>query len=200
MKIRFNLANPPSFRDRYAFILAVPALSIGLLVIALFGRYASKEYSEYAELGKALQQLQSRRAELADRARDLQNALRQPEAQGTLREAQFVNTLIERKRLSLADLTLQLAALLPTEVRLSNLMLVRAGNESDLRFQVAGKSEEALLSFMKNLQDSPEFADPSFTSEGFEQQGPGAGEITIICQTRYLGMRPRGAVNKRGGK
>ena len=159
MKIRFNLANPPSFRDRYAFILAVPALLIGLLVIALLGRYASKEYSEHAELGKALQRLQSRRAELADRARDLQNALRQPEAQGTLREAQLVNTLIERKRLSLADLTLQLAALLPTEVRLSNLMLVRVGNESDLRFQVAGKSEEALLSFMKNLQDSPEFAD-----------------------------------------
>ena len=64
MKIRFNLANPPSFRDRYAFILAVPALLIGLLVIALLGRYASKEYSEHAELGKALQQLQSRRAEL----------------------------------------------------------------------------------------------------------------------------------------
>ena len=78
-------------------------------------------------------------------------------------------------------------------------MLVRSGNESDLRFQVAGKNEQALLLFMKNLQDSPQFADPSFTSEGFEQQGPGAGEITIICQTRYLGGSP-GAAKAKAGK
>jgi Tfp pilus assembly protein PilN len=191
MKITLNLANAPSFRDRYGLTLAVPALLIGLAVIALLGRYAGREYREYVALEKERQSLEHRRAELANRARDLQNALRQPAAQGTLRDVGFVNTLIDKKRLSLADLTLRLAALLPPEVRLSSLNLVRSGNDSDLRFQLAGKSEQALLTFIKNLQDSPDFADTSFTSEGFEQQGPSAGEITIVCQTRYIGKQEK---------
>src|SRR5690242_1087304 len=185
MKITLNLAKAPTFRDRYAFTLAVPTLIAGLIVIAWFGRSAGKEYTEHSELQRAIGKLEVRRDQLAEQARELQSALGQPRALGTLRETEFVNALIERKRLSLADLTMHLAAVLPPDVRLSNLVLNRSGNGTDLRFQVAGKNEQALLSFIKNLQDSSEFSDPSFTAMAVEQQGPNAGEITIGCQTRF---------------
>jgi Tfp pilus assembly protein PilN len=188
MKITLNLASPPSFRDRYALKLAVPALLAGLVVVAVLGRSAAKNYREQGNLARDLSRLQVRRLELADRERDLQDMLRQPGAQRTLREAEFVNTLIDEKRLSLADITLKVAALLPPEVRLSNLTILRSGNDSDLRFQVAGKSEEALEGFLQNLRDSADFADPTVTTLGYEQQGAGAGEVTIVCQTRYLGL------------
>lgn len=189
MKITLNLANPPNLHERYGLKLAVPAFFGGVLLAGLLGPYLARDYREYAELRRDVRRLETRRAELAERTRDLQASLRQPRAQGTLREVEFVNALINRKRLSLSDLTMKLAALLPPEVRLSNLIMLRAGNDSDLRFQLSGKSEEALEAFMKNLHDSPDFADPTFTSEGSEQEGPGAGTITIVCQTHYIGLR-----------
>jgi Tfp pilus assembly protein PilN len=188
MKITVNLANAPTLRERYAFTLAVPGLILGLLVIVLLGRYAAKAYTERGELARKLETLRVSEAALAEQARDSQAALNQPRARGTLREAQFVNSLIEGKKLSLADVTLQLTALLPPDVRVSSLAVVRSGNNSDLRFQIAGKNEEALLSFMKNLQDSTSFEDPSFTAETVEQQGATAGEITIGCQARFVGL------------
>lgn len=189
MKITLNLANPPSFRERYGLTLAVPTALAGLLIVALLGLKAGRDYREYGVVQKDLQLQQVRQIQVADQLKELQGAFRQPKTQGMLREAQFVNTLINRKRLSLAELTLKLAELLPPEVRLSSLTLLRSDTDSDLRFQVSGKSAEALEEFLKNLVDDPDFQDSSVASEGFEKEGPGAGEVTIVCQTRYVGVQ-----------
>src|SRR5262249_10537703 len=144
------------------------------------------------ELARRIQKLQARRMELTDQTLNLQAQLRQPGAQGTLRQMEFVNTLIGRKKLSLAELTTKIAALLPPDVRLANLVMLRSGNQSELRFQLAGRNEAALEAFMKNLQDSPDFADPTFTSESKTEssgpQGSGPEETTLACQTRYIAL------------
>jgi hypothetical protein len=74
--------------------------------------------------------------------------------------------------------------------------MLRSGNQSELRFQVAGRSEAALETFMENLNDSPDFADPIFTAAGSEQQGSGTEETTLACQTRYIALDNPGLANK----
>ena|SRR5207248_242335 len=196
MKITVNLATPPTFRERYGLVLGVPVLVFAILLAALLGHYARKNYREKVELARSLEKLQGRRADLADETRKLQSALRQPDTQGTLHEVEFVNTLIGRKRLSLSDLTTKIAALLPPDVRLANLVMLRSGNQSELRFQVAGRSEAALEEFMDNLKDSPDFADPTFTAVGSEQPGSEAEETTLVCQTRYIALDKTGLADK----
>jgi len=196
MKITVNLATPPTFRERYGLVLGVPVLVFAIPLAGLLGHYARKNYREKVELARSLDKLQGRRAELADETRKLQSALRQPDIQGTLHEVEFVNTLIGRKRLSLSDLTTKIAALLPPDVRLANLVMLRSGNQSELRFQVAGRNEAALEEFMENLQDSPDFADPTFTAAGSEQQGSEAEETTLVCQTRYIALDKTGLADK----
>jgi Tfp pilus assembly protein PilN len=196
MKITLNLATPPTFRERYGLALGVPVLVFAILLGGLLGHYARKNYREKVELARSLEKLQARRAELGDETRKLQSALKQPGAQGTLHEVEFVNTLIGRKRLSLSDLTTKIAVLLPPDVRLANLIMLRSGNQSELRFQVTGRSEAALETFMENLQDSADFADPIITASGSEQQGAGTEETTLVCQTRYIALDRTGLPNK----
>jgi len=200
MKITLNLASPPGFRERYGLPLGIPILVLGILVAGLLGHYAARAYREKNELARSIQSVQVRNAQLTDETRKLQAQLRQPGALGTLHEVEFVNTLISRKRLSLAELTAKIAALLPPDVRLANLVMLRSGNQSELRFQLAGRSEAALEAFMKNLQDSPDFADPTFTAEGTtESTGPqhsGPEETTLVCQTRYIALEKPALANK----
>src|ERR1043166_7827785 len=105
MKITLNLASPPGFRERYGLVVGVPVLIVGILLAGVLGHYASKDYRERAQLARDVQTLEARGAQLTDETRKLQARLREPGAQSTLHEVEFVNTLIGRKRLSLADLT-----------------------------------------------------------------------------------------------
>jgi Tfp pilus assembly protein PilN len=180
--------------------LAVPVLITGFLLGGLLGHYFLKDYHEQAHWAQNVQALDGRRAELTEETRRLQARLKEPGAQGTIHQVDFVNALIGRKRLSLPDLTTKIAALLPPDVRLTSLVMIRSGNECDLRFQLAGRNESALETFMKNLQKSADFADPQFTTEGTTEssgpQGPVPEETTLVCQTRYIALGRPAADNK----
>jgi hypothetical protein len=187
MKITLNLAVSPSFRERYALTWSVPTALLALLVLIALAHSLEQGLRAYRKVKQELVEPQRRAVELAEREAELRRSLERPEFRATLLQAQLVNSLIEKKQLSLSALAIEVADLLPPEARLSGLALVRSSNASLVKFQVNGKNAQALETFLGNLQDSPDFEDPAFGNEGFEQQGPAAGEVTMTCTARYVG-------------
>jgi hypothetical protein len=192
MKIRVNLAVRPTVHERFALAWSLPTALAALVVMVWLAHSALADLRDYRALEAQLVEAQRREGELSRRDVELRRGLDRPEFRATLREAQFVNSLIAKKQLSLSALAVRVADLLPPDARLSALALARSDNDSAVRFEVTGKSAEALETFLGNLANSPDFEDPVITSEGFEQQGSTAGEVTVTCTARYVGARDGG--------
>ena len=188
MRISLNLAVPPKWRERYALAWSAPAALVGLIVLVVLIHFALADYREYQGLRAELADPTHREERLRQKEAQLKNDLTRPEFRGTLRAAQFVNQLIEQRQFSASGLTLEVVRLLPVGARLTGLEVSRSGVSSSVRFHVTGKDEEALESFVSNLEDSADFTDVAVTGEGFEQgQGSLPGEVNVSCTARYLG-------------
>lgn len=197
MKIKLNLAVRPTVHERFALAWSLPTTLAALVVMVWLAHSALADLRDYRTLGAQLVEEQRRERELSQREAELRRGLDRPEFRATLREAQFVNSLIEKKHLSLSALAVRVADLLPPDARLSALALARSDNDSAVRFEVTGKSAEALETFLGNLANSPDFEDPAITSEGFQQQGSTTGEVTVACMARYIGARDDGRGTRR---
>ena len=200
MKIALNLAVSPSWRERYALAWSLATMLVVLLVMLGFIHSMFEEFRAYRKLEGDLAAPQRQEAELARREAELRRHLERPEFRGTLREAQYVNSLIDRKRLSLASLAVEVIDLLPQEARLSGLALTRANNDSLVRFQVNSKTEKGLETFVSNLSSSPDFAEPAVATVGLEPGGQAAGEMTVTCTARYVGAREDTAASTGKGR
>src|SRR6266566_1508601 len=111
------------------------------------------------------------------------------------RKAQLVNSLIEKKQISVSALAIEVADLLPPDARLVGLGVVRSDNGSFVKFQVNGRNAQALETFGNNVLDSPDFEDFVLGSVGFDLQGAAAGEVTVTCTARYVGPKNDDAGN-----
>jgi hypothetical protein len=76
--------------------------------------------------------------------------------------------------------------LMPDEVRLTGLALAPDGRELAVRFVITGKSEEAIESFLSDLEDSPRFKDVAIIKQGFEEKGASSELEDIACTAHYV--------------
>lgn len=186
MKVSLNLATVPSRHERYGLSWAVPVVLLGAAGLVVFSVLGAGNVREYQNVQKDISRLEERTKALAQRETALREALNQPSFQEVLREAQFVNSLIESKKLSAAGLTWKVSKLMPEAVRLSAFSLTAKG-EPTVRFSVVARDEQAVETFVTALEDSPDFRDVSIVNQGFETSGPEEGPVTVICTARYVG-------------
>jgi len=189
MKINLNLAVAPSFRERFALAWSVPTALVAFAVMIALVYSTVSAFRTYRKSQAELEGPASQESALAAREAALRQALDRPDLRDTLRQAQFINSLIERKQLSLAELAVKVSGLLPPEARLNALALTRSDRDAVARFEVIGRSPQALESFLSNLSSSPEFEDTAISSEGFVEKDAGTGEVTVACTARYVGGR-----------
>jgi hypothetical protein len=189
MKIRLNLANPPSFDERFGLWWAIPTAVLALVILAWLSATCLAQYRVYKGMQGKTRVPEQKEAEAAARERDLERDLERPEFRGTLREAQFVNSMIDQKELSLAQLTVKVTKLVPADARLSGISLTRSGNQAVLRFQLLARDGQAVEDFLKTLESSADFVDVSLSGEGVQQvQAPQpATYITAEATARYVG-------------
>jgi Tfp pilus assembly protein PilN len=116
----------------------------------------------------------------------LRRQLEEPESRRLLDDVQFINALIEKKRITLTDLASDITELIPNEVRLTALALAPDGEQLGVRFVITGKSTEAIERFLSNLEDSPHFKDVAIINEGFEEAGTPSELENIACTAHYL--------------
>ena len=186
MKIVLNLAIPPSARERYALYWAIPATLLGVTGLAFLLLFTVRSFREYRAVQKSVAEYQERENALRAQEMALRKQLEEPKSRRLLDDVQFVNALIEKKRFSLTGLAADITDLIPDEVRLTGLALAPEGQELAVRFVITGKSEEAIESFLSDLEDSPHFKDVAIINQGFEQTGAASELENIACTAHYL--------------
>jgi Tfp pilus assembly protein PilN len=186
MKVGLNLAIAPTARERYALAWAVPATLLGLAGLGLITVSLGRQLLDYRKVHQELGELQERIARLRVQEAGVQRNLDQPQARKIYREAEFVNALIEKKQISLSQLAAEVTKLLPGDARLAGLALAPQSGDLRVRFTITGRNEEAVETFLGNLEDSPDFKDVALATEGFQQEGPVGGPVTVNCSARYV--------------
>ena len=105
-----------------------------------------------------------------------------------IQKTEFVNQLISRRQFSLTNLTFKVSRLLPPSARLNGLALASASSPApEVQFAVMGKDEEAVETFLRNLEGSSDFSDVIIKSQGFRGgSGGGPQEIALVCTAKYV--------------
>lgn len=186
MRISLNLAFAESSRDRYALAWAIPATLVGLVGFVLLGVSVIREFREYRGARRQVADVQQRENQLRAQGAAIRQELEKPEFRELLRQARFVNTLIDQKRLSPTELAARLADLLPDQARLTGLALTWQGEDLVVRLGVSAKSEEDIESFLGDLEDATDFKDVTIINQGFQEEGTQPGQVSIACTARYL--------------
>jgi Tfp pilus assembly protein PilN len=186
MKVALNLAIPPSAHERYALYWAIPATLLGVTGLAFLLLFSVRSFREYKVVRKSVAEEQGRENTLRAQEMALRKQLEEPESRRFLNDVQFVNALIEEKRFSVTGLAADITELIPDEVRLTGLALAPEGQELTVRFVITGKSEEAIESFLSDLEDSPHFKDVAIIKQGFEQKGATSELENIACTAHYV--------------
>ena len=186
MRVTLNLAIPPSAGERYALHWSVPATLMGVAGLAFLLLVSLRSYREYRAVQKSIARYQDRENALRAQEMALRRKLEEPQSRQFLDNVQFINALIERKRISVTGLASDITDLIPDDVRLTQLALAPEGQELGVRFVITSKNEEALEGFVSNLEDSPHFKDVAIINEGFEEAGTSAELENIACTAHYL--------------
>lgn len=192
MKVYFNLAVTSDRRERYALAWAVPTLALSGIVLLWFAGSAIRYIGRAHQAQKSLADVQSQGAALSSKEAGLRRQIDRPEFRSLIQKTEFVNQLISQRQFSLTDLTFKVSRLLPPSARLNGLALASASAEKpEVQFAVMGKDEEAIETFLNNLEGSDDFSDVMIKSQGFRGgSGSGAQEIALVCTAKYVGLTP----------
>jgi Tfp pilus assembly protein PilN len=186
MRVVLNLAIPPSARERYALYWAIPATLLGFSGLVFLLLFTVRSFREYRSVQTSVAGYQERENALRAQEMELRRELQKPESRRLLDDVQFVNALIEEKRISLTGLASDITDLIPDEVRLTALALAPEDKELAVRFVITGKNTEAIERFLSSLEDSPHFKDVAIINEGFEEAGTSSELENIACSAHYL--------------
>jgi cell division protein FtsB len=188
MKVTLNLSLSQSLRQRHRLAWSLPVLVIALALLGRLVFSLQYDWHQYRTASQAVAREQGRLGQLAAREADLRQKLDRPESRDLLHEVQFVNSLIDQRQLSFSDLAAKVTALLPPQARLAALSLPDSSGDPLVHFGIEGTTEDAVETFLNNLEESPDFDEVTVTNQGFEEKGTGA-PVSITCTARYVGGR-----------
>lgn len=186
MKIALNLAVAPSARERYAAYWAIPATLLGIAGLVFLLVSTNRSYKEYKNVEKSAAESQQRVNALTAQEMGLRRRLEDPQTRQLVKNAQFINGLINDRRFSLTDLAADITHLMPAEVCLTGLAAIPDGQDMAVKFVITSKTEKAIEVFLSSLEDSPRFKDVAIINQGFEQQGAASDLENIACTAHYL--------------
>jgi hypothetical protein len=195
VKIQLNLVRPANRLERSSTVWA-PALiiaSLALLVLILWSAWGG--FVEFRKVHRSVLTYQAEIADLQKKQIHASQVLHQTRTLAVYHQINFLNSLIERKKLSLSDLALRVIKLLPTQTRLQSLALAETDEAPIVQFSVEGE-QDGVYAFLGNLEESPDFEAPAKVSEAIEQEGTNKGLVLLTCTARYVGAGPAIAERK----
>jgi hypothetical protein len=187
MKVTLNLAVARSPRERYALAWAVPVILLSFAGLLFLSGSALRSVRDCRRLHAERLGLDRQGTALDETEQALRKELDQPRLRTIFRETQFVNDLIDRKKVSVATLAERVTKLLPVSAHLASMSLLQNDRDRAVRFVVVASSEEALENFLNGLEDSSDFKDVVNVNEGIEETGAAAGQVMVTCTARYVG-------------
>ena len=189
MKITLNLSPAASVRDRLALAWAIPAIMVSLAALVLLCRASLNEYRQYRGIQAQVTEIKARMAEYQGQEAAIRGKLDDPQYRELLHRARFVNDLIERRQLSLSEMSSRIAGLLPEDAHLTGLALGSPKNPTDgylVRMGITARTEDAVETFVNDLEDAPDFKDVSILNQGFQEEMSQPDQVNIVCTAHYL--------------
>lgn len=191
MRINLNLGKTENPFERYMFVWAVPALVVAGLVLAHGIYVGARDFRQVRRVQKSVLQYEGQISILRDKANRAQQMLVRPSTRELERKADFLNSLIEQKQVSLSEVTLKMTRLLPDEARLAGLAVIPTKATPQVQVSVEGKTAQALDAFLDNLEQSPDFSGVVVSNQAFEKPGPQGSLFALKCKANYVGSRMR---------
>ena len=189
MRISVNLARDQGFRQRHLVAWSVPALLAATILLVRMIVGAETNWRQFSAVRAAADKEAGKQNAMLVEEAALRGKLDEPDNRALLREVQFINYLIDERRLSFGELTDKVTALLPPQARLSGLSMPDASGDPLVHFAIEGTGEEPVETFLTNLENSPDFKDLTITNQGFEEKESGGAPVSITCHARYVGGR-----------
>jgi hypothetical protein len=189
MRITLNLSPAASWRDRFALAWAIPATVLGIAALVLLVRASRQEYRDYKEVQRQLVEVQTRSTDLHNQESAIRRKLDDPAYRQLLLQAKFVNKLIDQRKVSLTQLNSRVAGLLPEDAQLTGLSLTsprQPGEDYTVRLGLNSRGEDAIETFINDLEDSADFKDVSIVNQGFQEDAAQGEDINVVCTARYL--------------
>lgn len=186
MKITLNFAAAESPLNHNVLAWAIPATIVGLAGLLWLGMLLTHGLNQYNGIQQQAAVYQQHENQLRRREVTLQQQLESPKYKGLMGDVKFMNSLIDRRRLSLSEIVKEVAHILPDDAHLTKLELLTDQKHLVVRFSMTAKSEEALETFMGGLEDSPDFQDVTIANQGFQEAGEDPGQVKVTCIATYL--------------
>jgi hypothetical protein len=192
MRLELNLALHQSAHERYALYWATPVALGALVALVYLTASARRTIREYNRVRGSVAECQAQEGLLRAREMAALRKLQHPQFQGVLRQASYVNSLIDQRQLSFTALTAKLTGLLPADVRLTTLSLSEGSDGPWVRMTIESGTQEKVIAFVQSLEESPDFTEPAISSEDPGQEsveGTSGGVARVIWTARYVGWR-----------
>jgi hypothetical protein len=189
MRITLNLSPAASMRDRYALAWAIPAALAGIVALVFLVRATRREYREYSGIRSQVAELQARANDFSGQESAMRKKFDDPANRELLHQVKFVNTLINQRVISLTEVTSRVASFLPDDAHLTGIGLAapkKPGDDYVVRIGISAKSEDAVESFINDMEDSPDFKDVSIINQGFSEEAAQPDKVVVVCTARYV--------------
>ena len=163
MNVPINLSSEPFRKDRPLFVASV---TCSVLLTALLGVMVfliASDRHRMKDTRGDVERLSARVRQLTTEQARIDTTLRQPVNAEVLYRSLLLNTLIERKSISWTKIFADLERVLPYNVRLISVRLpqINSQNEVLLDMVVGAKEPEAIIGFIRKLEESSLFGSPS---------------------------------------
>ncbi len=194
MKVTLNLARPSNVRERHGLAWAVPSGLAAVLVLALMGVMAVRDFRDYRRVHRSVLEVQQEEARVREQENSFRQELDRPQLREIYSRTGFINNVIDKKQFAMTELVGKVTPLLPGDVRLDGLSMTKTDKARVVRMIVASDKEESIEKFLIHLEDSTDFADVTIISQGLAKAGEDAEPATVACTARYLAEpAPQGA-------
>jgi type IV pilus assembly protein PilN len=167
MRIAVNLASEPFRRDRPIFVASVACAVVLVLLLGAQVYLILVERGRAAENREAVAALNAQIAQAGAEQATLDATLLEPRNAEVLQRSLLLNSLIERKSISWAQLLADIENVLPNRARLIQVRLpqINTRNEVTLDLDVGAETQEAGVDFMRRLEESPLFGPVQLSRE-----------------------------------
>lgn len=193
MRIKINLAHPQSRAERSLWVWAPALVALALAVLIWILIAAGRQFGQYRQARRTVQRYSAEIGEMREKESRAQSILRQEPTLGLYRQIAFLNTLIDQKKISLSNLTLEVTRLLPPQARLAGLSLAASKDAPVVELVIEGQGSAAVYGFLSRLEASPDFDSVMVTDQSFGTQPQEKGLVTLTCSARYVGAAPAAA-------
>jgi Tfp pilus assembly protein PilN len=171
MYIRLNLATKPLVSHRRFLVGSALFGLVGIVLFVSLGwhfltlRKADEDFR--ARVGKIQQEMDR----LQEQRKDLEAFYSRPENRNLQERAKFIGGVIEARSFNWTKMFMDLEHTLPPGVHVLRIDPKLEHGSVDVKFVIAGSSEEAKEELLKAFEESRSFTHIELTSEGSPKQG-----------------------------